>query len=66
MKTPHTATYPGATCRVELKDGTVFVDKFRERTAGKWVIFDHRRVRAGAIKAFSHRRLLQPLSAHAK
>lgn len=61
MKRPgacHTATYRGKTVHVILRDGTTFVDKFLERTPGKWVIFQRRgRVRAGAIRSMSDRKL---------
>jgi hypothetical protein len=49
---------------VELKDGTVFVDQFIDRTSGKRVIFKNRTVRQGDIKAMSDYRLLQPISRH--
>jgi hypothetical protein len=51
--------------RVALKDGTVFEDKFIERTAKKVLIFESgRRVKHGDIKSFSDRRLKQPISSH--
>jgi len=62
--TPHTATHRGRKCRVELKDGTVFIDQFIDRTSGKRVIFKNRTVRQGDIKAMSDYRLLQPISGH--
>ena len=63
----HTVTARGRTVRVELKSGEVFEDKFKERTAGKWIVFySGRKVKQGDIKAFSDRRLLQPISRHRK
>lgn len=65
MKTPHTITRRGKTVRVELRNGDVFEDKFVERTAKKILIFESgRRVKAGDVKSFSDRRLLQPVSSH--
>jgi hypothetical protein len=49
--------------RVELKNGEVFEARFLERTRKKILIFaDGRRVKVGDVKAFSDRRLLQPVS----
>jgi hypothetical protein len=65
VKHPHTMTARGRTVRVELKSGEVFEDKFMERTAKKMLVFaSGRRVRAGDVKSFSDRRLLQSVSAH--
>lgn len=65
MKTPHTITRRGKTVRVALKNGEVFEDKFIERTAKKVLIFESgRRVKAGDVKSFSDRRLLQSVSSH--
>lgn len=62
---PHTITSRGRVVRVTLKDGTTFEDRFLERTASKMLIFaSGRRVSAGAVKSFSDRRLLQPISKH--
>jgi hypothetical protein len=59
MKTPHTAINRGKRVRVELKDGTVFVDRFLDRTRGKVCVFEQRgRVRVGDSKAFSPYRAL--------
>lgn len=67
MKTPHTATRRGKRVRVELRNGEVFIDRFHDRTAGKWVEFEtHARVRQGDIKAFSHYRPIQRVSDHRK
>lgn len=52
-KTPHTATQRGKLCRVKLKDGTVFIDRFVDRTSGKRVIFATRTVSAGDIQSMS-------------
>lgn len=52
-KTPHTITQRGKWCRVKLKDGTVFLDQFVERTAGKRVIFTEHSVPAGDIQSMS-------------
>lgn len=65
-KTPHTVTARGRIVRVELKDGTVFEDRFLERTRKKVLIFEGRRVKAGDVKAFSDRRRLQPIAKHKK
>jgi hypothetical protein len=65
MKTPHTEIQRGKKVRVELKDGTVFIDHFENRTRGKVCEFRVRgRIRAGDIKAFSPYRALQEVSAH--
>ena len=65
MKTPHTAIQRGKKVRVELKDGTVFIDRFLNRTRGKICEFAVRgRVPAGDIKAFSPYRALQEVSKH--
>jgi hypothetical protein len=65
MKTPHTQTRRGKTVRVALKDGSVFEDKFVERTRKKVLVFESgRRVACGDVKSFSDRRLLQPVSSH--
>lgn len=67
MKTPHTAINRGKRVRVALKSGEVFVDKFINRTRGKWVEFEkHGRIRAGEISAFSPFRALQEVSNHKK
>lgn len=67
MKTPHTAINRGKKVRVELKDGTVFIDRFLNRTRGKVCEFAERgRVPAGDIKAFSPYRALQQVSAQKK
>ena len=65
MKTPHTITRRGKTVRVALKDGTVFEDKFIERTAKKIIIFESgRRVKCGDVKSMSDRKPMQHVSAH--
>lgn len=67
MKTPHTQTRRGKMVRVELRTGEVFEDRFLERTRKKILIFaSGRRVHVGEVKAFSDRRLLQPVSKHRK
>jgi len=67
MKTPHTITERWRKVRVELKDGTVFVDRFIERTSGKVCLFAKRgRVRCGVIKAMSDYRPSVFVSAHRK
>lgn len=63
MKTPHTAIQRGKKVRVKLKDGTVFVDRFVNRTSGKMVEFEHHgRISAGNIVSFSPYRALQEVS----
>lgn len=53
MRTPHTSCPRGKRVRVVLKDGTEFVDKFMEHTAGHLVIFAAHQVRQGDIKIFT-------------
>lgn len=65
MKTPHTVTGRNRMVRVVLRDGTVFEDRFVERTAKKVLIFKSgRRVPAGDVKSFSDRLLTQRVSRH--
>lgn len=68
---PHSATARGRWCRVRLKSGEVVELKFKEKTAGKVLIFEdgdgnERRIMLGDIKSMSDRRLLQPVSRHRK
>jgi hypothetical protein len=50
---PHTACARGTKVRVTLKDGRTFIDKFLERTPGKWLLFaTHGCVRAGTVNQF--------------
>jgi len=64
-KHPHTITARGRMVRVELKNGEKFEARFLERTRKKILVFEGgRRVPAGDVKAFSDRRLLQPISRH--
>jgi len=54
-----------------LKSGEVVELKFKEKTAGKVLIFEdgdgnERRIMLGDIKSMSDRRLLQPVSRHRK
>lgn len=51
-RTPHTGCYPGKRVKVKLIDGTVFIDRFKDRMQ-KFVFFeDHGRVARRAIKNF--------------
>jgi hypothetical protein len=57
MKTAHSHFQRGATVRVVLRDGSVFVDKFVERT-GKFLVFRERgRMRLTEIKTVGYRQL---------
>lgn len=55
MRTPHTSVRKGKRVRIVLKDGTIIIDKFKERT-GKFVIIGdethNNPIRAGDIKSF--------------
>jgi hypothetical protein len=66
---PHSATARGRWARVKLKTGEVVELKFKEKTAGKILIFENakgeeRRIAIGEIQSMSDRRLLQPISRH--
>ncbi|WP_430230516.1 hypothetical protein [Paraburkholderia tropica] len=52
MKTPHTSAQRGTRVRVVLRDGSVIVDHFVERT-GKFIVLRGSRLRGGEVKAFS-------------
>ena len=48
----HTSTYKGKRVRIQLKDGTVFVDKFMDKKSA-YIIFEERgRVEISNIKSF--------------
>lgn len=51
MTTPHTSCRKGLRVRVVLRDGTVIVDRFVERT-GQYVVLENHRLRGRAIKTF--------------
>lgn len=51
MRTPHTATYKGKRVKVVLKDGTEFIDRFKD-SKSKYVMFDRRTVKRSDIKKF--------------
>lgn len=51
-RTGHTATYKGMWCKVKLKNGEEFIDKFLDRTKGKKVVFEKRTVGQGDIFTF--------------
>lgn len=55
MKTPHTSCRKGTTVWIKLRDGTVIVDKFVERT-GKFVITENHKLKSKVIRAFSIRK----------
>lgn len=55
MKSPHTSATPGKRVRVVLRDGTVIIDKFRERT-GQFVVLACRRLRGREIKSMTYYR----------
>lgn len=52
MKTPHTSCMRGTRVRVVLRDGSVIIDRFVERT-GKFIVLAGHRLRGGEVKAFS-------------
>lgn len=64
MKTPHTSAHPGKMVRVVLKDGTVIVDKFVERT-GKFVVLRGCKLRGAQIKSLTIYRQSQSKGEHA-
>lgn len=50
---PHTACHRGKVVRVKLKDGTVFIDRFHDRTKSVVFFKSGRKVPKGDIVSFS-------------
>lgn len=55
----HTATFKGKRVRIILRDGTIIVDRFIERTSSKWVVLETRRIHVRDIRAFAPYRKLE-------
>ena len=55
MKAPHTSAPRGKRLRIVMRDGTIIVDHFIERT-GQFVVTEHHRLRGRDIKSFTIQR----------
>lgn len=53
MKMPHTGAPRGKWVRVKLKDGTVIIDRFHDRTDKYVFLKKHGRIAKSTIQAFS-------------
>ncbi len=49
----HTATFKGRKVRIILRDGTVIIDRFLNRTRSKMIVLEHRKIHVREIRAFA-------------
>jgi len=58
MRTPHTATQRGKRVKVKLRDGTIILDRFIDRTKNAIILKDYGKLLKKNIKSFSIYKLL--------
>lgn len=55
----HTATFKGRRVRIILRDGSIIIDRFLERTRNKWIVLETQRIHVSEIRAFAPYRKME-------